>query len=317
MRYLIACLLACMVSSSVKAQRPYPPRLITQQVPAATPSTATLPTAPNCMVKLIRSVRIPAEVEGMLTEIKVEEGNSVEAGQIIAVIDDKQALLMVQLKEAEETEALLAAENDVNLRDAIASEASARAEFKSYEDMLSNGAIPYWEVEKKRLDADRQKLRIELAELEGQQSKVQLIVKKRERELAELEVNKRQVKAPFAGYVETRIAQLGEWVQPGTPMFEVVQMDQLRIEGDIDAMQNPEAIAVGAPVKVNVMVSNNTSAPVTFDARLGFVSAQMDINGRRRIWVDVQNTETAGDWLIKPGMKAEIILKDNPELAKR
>lgn len=289
-----------------------PQRFVSQLQPPGTELSAR-----DAMVKLIRSVRIPAEVEGMITELKVEEGNNVDKDQVVAVIDDKQAQLTLKLKEAEVMQALLAAENDVNLRDAVASEASARAEYKSYEEMLRSGALPFWEVEKKRLDAERQKLRIELAELETKQNKVALVAKKQEKALAEFEIERRQVKAPFAGYIETRQAQLGEWVQPGAPIVEVVQMDRVRVEGDIDALTMPEAVVVGAPVKIRLLVSRDEKQDVTFDARIDFVSAQVDVNGQRRIWVDVENQQQNGNWLIKPGMRATITLQEAPNLASR
>ncbi|QEG40132.1 putative efflux pump membrane fusion protein [Roseimaritima ulvae] len=316
MRTFTACLLACLTMGTVTAQNFTPQRPgflppTTESVDSNQPLTAT-----NCLVKLIHSARIPSQVEGMLTELKVDEGVSVEAGQLIAVIDDEQARLMLALRQAEEMEALLTAENDVNLRDAVASEASARAEYKSYEEMLKSGSIPFWEAEKKRLDADRQKLRIELAELEGKQAKTTLIAKKRSRELAELEVKKRQVTAPFGGYIETRIAQLGEWVQPGSPLFEVVQMDKLRVEGDVDALRFPQAVVKGAPVKVYVQTSADAQ-PAEFNARIDFVSTQVDLAGRRRIWVDVQNVQQGDEWMINPGMQATIVFQNVPELAKR
>ncbi|WP_162006613.1 efflux RND transporter periplasmic adaptor subunit [Roseimaritima sediminicola] len=318
MRTLTASLvLALIAGGELWAQNTLPRRAVPpSNTPEAVPGAQPL-MAESCLVKWIHSARIPAQVEGVLTELKVEEGQDVEAGQLIAVIDDEQAKLMLALREAEEMEALLTAENDVNLRDAVASEASARAEYKSYEELLKTGSIPFWEAEKKRLDADRQKLRIELAELESKQAKTTLIAKKRGRELAELEVEKRQVKAPFAGYIETRVAQQGEWVQPGSPLLEVVKMDQLRVEGDVDALKYPQAVVRGAPVKVYVKTSADSSDAKVFDGRIGFVSTQIDLANRRRIWVDIENVRQGEDWLIKPGMEATIVFQNVPELASR
>ena len=322
MRTITAGLLLAFLAGTATAQNAGSPRPATapRTSPSAAPaqSSAEQPlTAAKCMVKLIQTARIPSQVDGMVTEILVEEGHNVEPGQKMAVIDDEQAKLMVELKKAEEMEAYLKAENDVNLRDAVASEASARAEYKSYEEMLKTGAIPFWEVEKKRLDADRQKLRIELAELETKQNKTMLVAKKRERELAELELKHRQVTAPFGGYVEVRMAQLGEWVQTGSPMFELVQMDKLRVEGDVYALANPDAVVRGAPVTINVLTSTDREKPVSFNARIDFVSSQVDLAGRRRIWVDVQNVKQGDGWVIQPGMEAEIVFQNQPELAKR
>ena len=67
-------------------------------------------------------------------------------------------------------------------------------------------------------------------------AEVQMIAKRSEREIAEFELTRRKVTAPATGFIEARIAQLGEWVQPGTPIATLIQMDRLRVEGDIDAL---------------------------------------------------------------------------------
>jgi len=133
-----------------------------------------------------------------------------------------------------------------------------------------------------------------------------------------LEVTRRQVAAPFAGFVENRIAQLGEWVQPGSPIVHLVQLDQLRVEGYLYGFAQPGRVARGAPVTVEVFIAQNQRR--TLEGKLGFVSSEMDVNQRYRVWVDVPNVRQAGpesDWLLKPGMRATIELKPQGNLATR
>src|SRR6056297_2732547 len=107
----------------------------------------------NGIVKFVKNIQIPAEVEGKLTKLMIDEGASVEESQILAAIDDTAAELAVQLKRAEEQEFLLNAMNDVNLRDAENSRELAEAEAKSYVELFKKGAVPYYEKEKKELEA--------------------------------------------------------------------------------------------------------------------------------------------------------------------
>ena len=91
-------------------------------------------------------------------------------------------------------------------------------------------------MEKKRLEAKRAKLRIELADMQKKIAEAQMIAKRSEGKIAEFELTRRKVTAPATGFIEARIAQLGEWVQPGTPIATLIQMDRLRVEGDVDAL---------------------------------------------------------------------------------
>ena len=265
--------------------------------------------AENCVVKFIRQSSIPAEVEGKLKQLLIEEGDDVEAGQVIAIIDDTQAGLAVELKQAEEKEALLNATNEVNLKDAINSEKLAKAEASSFKQLHQKNAIPFYEFLKKELEAVRATLRIELAEMQAQIAKVQYKAKQMERGMAEHQLTKHQIKAEYAGSIETRNAQLGEWVQPGSPIATMVMLDRLRVEGVVDALRYRSRVFKGAPVSVRVYNGAPDGKPVTLDGKIGFVSSEIDMRDRVRIWVDVDNQRDGETWLIKPGMKAEIVVR--------
>lgn len=269
----------------------------------------------NGVVKTIQNIRVPAIGEGQIVEMLAVEGNNVQQGDLLAVLDDTQVKLALSLRQAEEREAELNAANDVNLRDAENTERSAKAEAEAYKDLRRQGAVPYWEMEKKVLEADRATLRIEVAQLQADVAKVQYDAKRFERQLAEFELTRRQVLAPFDGFIENRIAQLGEWVQPGTPIVQLVQLDKVRVEGDIDSLRFPGQILKGTPAKVHVYARSikpsneldpDTSAAVTINGRIGFVSSEIDINHCYRIWVEIENQRIGDDWLLKPGMEAVI-----------
>lgn len=273
--------------------------------------------AENCMVKYIRHVNIPAEVEGKLVALKIEEGMSVKRGDVLAVIDDTNAQLTLNLKLAEEKEASLNASSDVNLRDAKNAEKLAIAEAESYRELYRKGAVPMYEMRKKELEAVRAGLRIELAENDLDIKEAQYIAKRNEREIAEYEVARRQIVAPFDGYVEMRIAQLGEWVQPGSPIATIVELDRLRVEGDVNALLYGRQVTPGMPVRVRVHVGADEEQTIEVAGKIGFVSSEIDLNDHYRVWVDIDNRQVDGGWAIKPGMRADIFIQPGRDLASR
>ncbi len=284
-----------------------------QQAEAPEPSPGEVIEAENCLVQYISKVKLAARSEGVLTELHFEEGDTVKMGQLIAVIDDTAAALAVALKLAEEKEAVMNAANEVNLEDALNAEELASAESEAYKDLRKEGAIPYWEMEKKRLEAKRAQLRIDLAVMQKKIAEVQMIAKRSERQLAEFELSQRQVKTPSTGFIEARYAQLGEWLQPGSPIATLIQMDRLRVEGDIDALSFRSRVRQGTPVKVVIENDSDPSKAIKMDGKLSYVSMEIDLNNRHRVWVEIQNQpiidEATGkviDWQIKPGMRASI-----------
>ncbi len=286
-----------------------------QASPSGSLSSSSELRAQNCMVKTIQNIRVPAGAEGRITEMLAVEGANVKPGDVLALIDDTQAQLALRLRQAEERETELNALNDINYRNAVKSEQLAKAEAEAYKELRRQGATPRWEMEKKILEADTATLRIELAELQENVAKVQYIAKRTERELAEHELERRKIVAPFAGFIENRIAQLGEWVQPGSPVLQLVQLDKLRVEGDIDALQNAGQLARGTPVKVYIYANSRRSPEaidienaVAIDGRIGFVSSEIDLNHRHRIWVEIENQQLGEEWVFKPGMEADIVV---------
>lgn len=258
----------------------------------------------NGRVKYIYHVQIPAEVEGKLISLDIEEGDIVAMDSVIGVIDDRAAKMAVALKQAEELEAEINATNEVNLKDAVNNEELARAEAAAYKELREQRAVPYWEMEKKRLEAERAKLRIELAEMQMRTEKAKYFAKREERKIAEFEVQRRQILAPFDGYIETRTAQPGEWVQPGSPIAMLVKIDKLRVEADVKTL-----VAAGTPAQVVITVDEDSARTTMIEGKIGFVSSEVDLNGRYRVWVEIDNQKLGDSWLIKPGMEARILIQ--------
>lgn len=262
----------------------------------------------NCLVKYINKTMVPAELQGKLTQIKVEEGMSVKKGDVIAIIDDRQAQLLLKVKQAEEAEAKVAADNKINMEDAINSAKIAKVEAAAYRELHDKGAAPWLELQKKELEEERAGLRIQLAEQNEQSALAVYIQKQYGVQLAKMDIEMRTIRCDFDAFVEKRLANLGEWVQPGSPIVELVQMDRLRVVGFIDALNYAGQVQKGAPVKIEVVVGRDAGGAKkrSFDGVIEYVSTELDLQKRHRVWVSIPNELVGDDWLIKPGMAASM-----------
>ncbi len=263
----------------------------------------------NTVVKYSKMVEVTAEVDGKLTDLSFEEGDDVAADQVLATVNATAAELAVRLKEAEEKVAALNAANEVNMQDAVNTKEVAIAEANSFKELHRQRATSYWEMKTKELEAKRATLRVDLATMQQQSAKAEYVAKRSEREMAEFEVTRREIAAPFAGYVEERFAERGGWVQAGTPIARIVHLNRLRVQGDLDALRYPGRVTKGTPVQIAVFNRGVQQEPVTINGVLDFVSSEIDINGHYRVWVEIENQRLpGGDWAVKPGMDAEIVV---------
>jgi RND family efflux transporter MFP subunit len=298
---ILVALTSITADQTIEAQQESPGARNENQIPAE-----------NCVVEYIEKTPIPAHTEGPLLEINFEEGDNVTKDDVLAVIDDEQAKLAYELKRAEEKEAQLNAANDVNVRNAVNSAKLAKAQAEAFKELRKEGAIPYWEMKTKEFEADRAELSIEMAENNMKIAEVQMIAKRTELQMANFELTRRKITAPLTGHIEEKIAQTGQWVRPGDPIATLIQMDKLRVEGDVDALRYPGQIRKGAPVQVKIYTGSDK--PVEFSAKLGFVSMEINTNDEYRVWVEVANKQLGDDWLLKPGMEAEILIQKTDQV---
>ncbi|QDV67728.1 multidrug resistance protein MdtN [Rosistilla carotiformis] len=260
----------------------------------------------DSLIEAIDDIRISAGADGILflDKSEVEEGRLVNAGQVIAMIDPEQAKLNLVLKQAEEEQARLQAENDINIRAAEKSMEYEWAEAKSAEELHKKQAMPYWDMRREVLEAERSKLAIEMAKNEQQVAEATFAAKTAERQLAEHEIKRRQIAATFNGIIAKRYGKNGEWVQAGTPIVRIVRIDEIKVEGDVKGLDAPERIVIGAPVSIRVHVGGERYED--FESRLEYVSPILESDNTYRVWAKINNKIEGNRYLVSPGMLAEM-----------
>lgn len=259
----------------------------------------------SALVTLIEQVDVPAKEAGVLQEIAIREGQTVEAGSLLAKIDDQQAALAVKRAQAELDIAQLEAENELKYLVAKKSAEVARSELKR-----ATEAIEKFKKSISQSELDRLQLELEKAEIDSQQAKhVQAVAKltasqkEVELETAQHNLERRRVKAPWAGVVVEVKRELGEWVEPGIPVARMVRMDRLRVEGFLAARDAAGDLA-GRPAK---LVADLPGKPgCEFPGAIVFVSPEINpVNGQVRVWAEVENR----DRLLRPGLRAALVIQ--------
>jgi RND family efflux transporter MFP subunit len=148
-----------------------------------------------------RTARLSAAVPGLLQRVAVEEGDRVRAGQVLAQLDGAIGQLDLDVTAAATAEATAA------LAEAERRLAAARD--------IGEGFFPADELRSRQSAVQTAKSL--LARRQAEQA--------RQREL----LARHEIRAPFAGVVGVRLVQVGEWVAPGTPLVELVDLASLRL----------------------------------------------------------------------------------------
>lgn len=185
---------------------------------------------------------IAAKTPGTVTEVRVREGDRVRRGDLLVLVDPRQADARVREAEAALAAALRAAEAARAGRDAAASAAAlAEATWSRYRQLWAKEATSrqeYEEIEARRLQAEAERRRadeIAAAAAEGVRRAEAALA------LARAAAADARLTAPYDGLVAARLVEPGELAAPGKPLLRLEMEGGLRV-----AVHLPEAAASAA-----------------------------------------------------------------------
>jgi macrolide-specific efflux system membrane fusion protein len=255
----------------------------------------------SVIVRLIDQVDVPAQSLGVLSEIKIQEGDRVKAKQILGELDPQEAQLLLDQAVAQQAIAAQQAIDDVAVRAAKLSVAYATDEHarlaKANQEQPrsvseSELAKSKQAMEQALLDLEKQENEIKLKKLQSDRTKSELAIAQRNLAL-------RSVTAPLTGVVVSVLRSPGEWVKPGDKLFRIVSIDRLRAEG----FAQSTSIDVNAQGAKAQFVADQESTASAIEGTVVFVSTEVDpVNGQVRVWVDLDNRLGK----LKPGMRGSL-----------
>lgn len=186
-------------------------------------------------IRAVSRADVAAREEGALTEILVDEGDTIEKHQILARLDPRR--LEAQMAQAQAT--LTAARSLIAQREA--EQARTGTDLAMKRSLFEQKAISRAEL----LDAERS---AKVAESQEKAARDSLTASAAALKLLDVRRQDLVIRAPFDARVVTRHAELGEWLRPGDPAFTIVT------SGKVEAwLQVPERF-VGLVGKGNVQV---------------------------------------------------------------
>jgi len=199
---------------------------------AAPPATAAGPTAilqATGYVTARRQATVSAQITGTLTQVLIEEGERVKAGQVLARLDDTAQRAAVA-QSAAQVQAAQALEVQYQ-----AQLEQSRRDLKRNEDLIDRHL-----VSQQALETAATQVRTFEAQVAAQHKQVELAMAGERG--AQVQLDYTTVRAPFSGVVTAKAAQAGEIVSPisagggftRTGVGTIVDMDSLEVEVDVN-----------------------------------------------------------------------------------
>ena len=216
---------------------------------------------------------VAAEVGGRVTSIVRDEGSAVGEGEVVLLIDPERRQL-----ERDDARARLA--------EASAAAAEAGRESERIAALHAKGV-----ASQARRDQAATEQRLAHSRRDAAQAQL---------DMAERALRDANVCAPFTGVVAARKVSAGEFVQPGSPLFELVAMDPIEAEFHL-----PEADASRVRVGQEVAVRVAPWPERVFPAAVSFVSPTIDPQTHTLL---VRAALANPEHLLRPGLFARVDL---------
>ena len=189
-----------------------------------------------------RQATVSSKTAGQITEIAIEEGMEVEAGQVLARLDSTNLERTLRLAEAQT---------------AAAGKAVLEVEALLAEARLRQGRVRQLVEQEVAGQADLDQVDSEVATLEAriERQREDIQVSERQAEVIRQQIEDMVIRAPFEGVITAKNAQPGEMMSPiaggagftRTGIGTIVDMSSLEIEVDVnEAFIN--RVAPGQPV---------------------------------------------------------------------
>jgi RND family efflux transporter MFP subunit len=168
-----------------------------------------------------KTSQLAAQMMGNIVELRVREGDRVQRGQVLAVIDDAQpraALDRATAADLASQQESAASESDFTL---------AEATFKRYQTLYEKKSVSPQEFDEVRARYQAAQARREMARAAQAQAKAAL-------QQARTALSYSHIVAPFDGLVTEKKLDVGTLASPGMPILTVEDLQRYRLEATVN-----------------------------------------------------------------------------------
>lgn len=210
----------------------------------------------------VDQVTVSAEAEGRVSRLLADLGDRVKAGQVLIELDREKSEYALEQQRAalartlaqygaSDLDHLPAIEQTPEVQKAKAELVQAEQAFKRADELHKRQLVPKQTLDDAEATFRAKQATYESALQNAKNLRASIDASGASVKLAERQLRDTFIRAPFEGYVEKRLVNLGEFVKNQTPVMSVVRVDPLKVTSEIPEKMAPW-IGVGQLVELHV-----------------------------------------------------------------
>lgn len=240
----VVVLAATLVPAAAAAQGK--PSLVAVDPVIVEPLSQTMPVLGRFVAR--QTGAVSAQVGGPVAEVMVNVGDRVRAGDILVRLSTESTTSVRDLRAAQ------LRESEATLENAKAQAQLGELELRRLENLKKSAAFSQAQYDEKRTVLARLRASVAGAQAVIARTRANL-------DLAELDLRRAEIKAPYNGVVVHRHISAGAYVNPGAALVTLVNDEDLEIEADIPS-DRLAGLAAGREVRVYLDESRDFLAVV-------------------------------------------------------
>jgi membrane fusion protein (multidrug efflux system) len=214
------------------------------------------------------NAQVTPAISGIVREVRVNDTQQVQRGDVIVVLDDTDARLAVAQAEAELGRALRRvrgyvandASLEAQLRAANADLERAKVDLGRREALAASGSVSGDELTKARNAFETAQASVRAASGSREANAVliagtteetnpEVALARAQRDQALVNLERTVIRAPKTGVIARRSVQVGQQIQAGAPLLWVVPVHEVHVDANFKEVQL-EHVRIGQPVEV-------------------------------------------------------------------
>jgi RND family efflux transporter MFP subunit len=201
-------------------------------------------------VRASQTSQVSSQVMGNIVEIRTHEGDRVQAGQVLAILDDTQSRSATD----QATATVTSAEKEVSAADSDL--ALAVTTLKRYQQLYEKKSVSPQEFDEIKARYQSAEARRDMARAGQAQANASLTQ-------ARTSLGYTRIRAPFAGVVTERKVDAGTLASPGMPLFTIEDTRSYRLEVAVDE-SDLRLVRIGqvSPVTIDALGNAKLSGKV-------------------------------------------------------
>jgi RND family efflux transporter MFP subunit len=210
----------------------------------------------------VDQVTISSEADGTVRAILADLGDRVQAGQVLVRLDNERQQYAYQQQQAalartlaqygaKDAQHLPEPEDTPDVRRANAELVQARSNFERAQTLLKKEVLSQEAFDAAQAELKTKEAGYDVALQNARNLSASIRASEAATKLSDRQLRDTDIRAPFDGYVERRLVNLGELVKEQMPVMAVVRLDPLKVTAEIPEKMAPW-IDSGRPMELHV-----------------------------------------------------------------